>query len=245
MGFDAHIGEHSAKDYFADSTLAQLKYEVVCFWSPDAMWRDNDGLAILYIGLETLQPVSARADKAIKIQDSFSGEQAIVELLGFQRSVEFPSLVDGKEIVGRNEDFEIVRFRGLEDTLHVFDGVVFFETLVQKRPGFSRLAKNFILGVDECHRRIGIVNFHSYVLTEIDTQYQMLPLSRTTLLDSFLTPKTPSLAALATLNLTTVLAGILIFCCVFGLKPVCAFLFCFTSLPKPGKTNSPFFLIAL
>src|ERR1700732_912480 len=116
---------------------------------------------------------------------------------------------------------------------------------VQKRPGFSRLAKNFILGVDECHRRIGIVNFHSYVLTEIDTQYQMLPLSRTTLLDSFLTPKTPSLAALATLNLTTVLAGILIFCCVFGLKPVCAFLFCFTSLPKPGKTNSPFFLISL
>jgi hypothetical protein len=29
------------------------------------------------------------------------------------------------------------------------------------------------------------------------------------------------------------------------LKPVRAFLFCFTSLPKPGKTNSPFFLAAL
>ena len=63
--------------------------------------------------------------------------------------------------MGRNEDFEIVRFRGLEDTLHVFDGVVFFETLVQERPGFSRFAKNFILGVDEHNRRIGIVNFHS------------------------------------------------------------------------------------
>jgi hypothetical protein len=62
--------------------------------------------------------------------------------------------------VGRNKDFKIVRFRGLEDTLHVFDGVVFFETLVQERPGFSRLAKNFILGIDEHHRRIGIVNFH-------------------------------------------------------------------------------------
>src|SRR5580704_5449836 len=45
MRFDAHIGEHSAKDYFTDSTLAQLKYEVVCFWSPHAMWRDHDGLA--------------------------------------------------------------------------------------------------------------------------------------------------------------------------------------------------------
>ena len=33
----------------------------------------------------------------------------------------------------------------------------------------------------------------------------------------------------------TVLAGILIFCCVFGLKPMRAFLFCFTSLPKTGQ----------
>ena len=63
--------------------------------------------------------------------------------------------------------------------------------------------------------------------------------------DYFFTPRTASFAALATRNLTTVLAGILIFCCVFGLKPTRAFLFCFTSLPNPGKTNSPFFLIAL
>ena len=61
----------------------------------------------------------------------------------------------------------------------------------------------------------------------------------------FFTPRTASFAALATRNLTTALAGILIFCCVLGLKPVRAFLFCFTSLPKPGKTNSPFFLIDL
>ena len=61
----------------------------------------------------------------------------------------------------------------------------------------------------------------------------------------FFTPRTASFAALATRNLTTVLAGILIFCCVLGLKPVRAFLFCFTNLPKPGRTNSPFFLISL
>ena len=76
-------------------------------------------------------------------------------------------------------------------------------------------------------------------------QDQTLRLSWVKLLDYFFTPKTASFAALATRNLTTVLVGILIFCCVFGLKPVRAFLFCFTSLPKPGKTNSPFFLISL
>jgi hypothetical protein len=70
-------------------------------------------------------------------------------------------------------------------------------------------------------------------------------LNRLNALDYFFTPRTASFAALATRNLTTVLAGILIFCCVFGLKPERAFLFCFTSLPKPGKTNSPFFLISL
>jgi len=63
--------------------------------------------------------------------------------------------------------------------------------------------------------------------------------------DYFFIPRTASFAALATRNLTTVLAGILIFCCVLGLKPVRAFLFCFTSLPKPGTTNSPFFLVSL
>src|ERR1700692_4468914 len=64
-------------------------------------------------------------------------------------------------------------------------------------------------------------------------------------LDYFFTPRIASFAALATRNLTTVLAGILIFCCVFGLTAMRAFLFCFTSLPKPGKTNSPFFLVSL
>ena len=63
--------------------------------------------------------------------------------------------------------------------------------------------------------------------------------------DYFFIPRTVSFAALATRNLTTVLAGILIFCCVLGLKPVRAFLFCFTSLPKPGTTNSPVFLVSL
>src|ERR1700738_507982 len=76
-------------------------------------------------------------------------------------------------------------------------------------------------------------------------QDQTLRLSWVKLLDYFFTPRIASFAALATRNLTTVLAGIFIFCCVLGLKPVRAFLFCFTSSPKPGRTNSPFFLISL
>ena len=49
---------------------------------------------------------------------------------------------------------------------------------------------------------------------DVVVRYQMLRLSWAKLLDYFFTPKTPSFAALATRNLTTVLAGILIFCCV-------------------------------
>jgi hypothetical protein len=52
----------------------------------------------------------------------------------------------------------------------------------------------------------------------------------------FFTPRTASFAALATRNLTTVLAGILIFCCVCGLKPERAFLF-FHELAKTGQNE--------
>jgi hypothetical protein len=83
------------------------------------------------------------------------------------------------------------------------------------------------------------------VLNEL-TGFRLIAwLSWVKLLDYFFTPKTASFAALATRNLSTVLAGILIFCCVEGLIPVRAFLFCFTSFPNPGTTNSPFFLAAL
>jgi len=59
----------------------------------------------------------------------------------------------------------------------------------------------------------------------------------------YLAPRTASLAALATRNFTTVLAGMLIFSPVFGLTPTRAFLRCFTSLPMPGMVNSPVFFV--
>src|ERR1700679_2139581 len=54
-----------------------------------------------------------------------------------------------------------------------------------------------------------------------------------------------SLAALATRNLTTVLALILMVSPVWGLRPRRALRSALTSLPMPGMVNSPFFLVSL
>ena len=43
--------------------------------------------------------------------------------------------------MGRNKDFEKMRFRGLKDTLHVLDGAHLFETLVREGNAFSRFAE--------------------------------------------------------------------------------------------------------
>src|SRR5262249_58307900 len=52
-----------------------------------------------------------------------------------------------------------------------------------------------------------------------------------------------SLAALATRNLTTVLAGILIASPVAGFRPLRALRLALTSLPIPGKVNAPVFFV--
>ena len=53
-------------------------------------------------------------------------------------------------------------------------------------------------------------------------------------------PRIASLAAFATRNLTTRLAGILIASPVAGLRPMRAFRFTSTSLPSPGIVNEFF-----
>src|SRR6202162_4010499 len=54
-----------------------------------------------------------------------------------------------------------------------------------------------------------------------------------------------SLAALATRNFTTVLALIWIGSPVCGLRPMRALRCAFTKRPRPGTTNTPFFLVSL
>src|SRR5882724_10005905 len=53
-----------------------------------------------------------------------------------------------------------------------------------------------------------------------------------------------SLAAFATRNFTTVFAAILIAWPVAGFLPMRALRFAFTSRPRPGITNTPFFLVS-
>ena len=54
-----------------------------------------------------------------------------------------------------------------------------------------------------------------------------------------------SLAALATRNFTTVFALIWIGSPVCGLRPMRALRCAFTKRPRPGTTNTPFFLVSL
>src|SRR5262249_50799832 len=54
-----------------------------------------------------------------------------------------------------------------------------------------------------------------------------------------------SFTALATRNFTTVLAAILMGSPVWGFRPMRAFRFDFTNRPRPGMTNTPFFLVSL
>src|SRR5499427_10068429 len=54
-----------------------------------------------------------------------------------------------------------------------------------------------------------------------------------------------SFAALATRNFTTVFALIWIGSPVWGLRPMRALRWAFTRRPRPGTTNTPFFLVSL
>ena len=160
--FDAHVGEHSAKNDLADLTFAELENEIVCLRSEDAMRRDYDGFSVLDVGLKALEPVGAGPFQALEVQDSLAGEEAGLDLLGFEWSVEHPAVVCRIEIVRRDEDLEPMRLRGLEDTLHVLDGVVLGEAFFEQRPRSAFFAQDFVLRICEYDCRIGLVNFHRF-----------------------------------------------------------------------------------
>src|SRR5882762_7192075 len=62
--FDAHVGEHTAKN---DLAFAELENEVVGLWPPHPVRCGYDGFAILDVGLKTLQPVCTGPFEAIEI----------------------------------------------------------------------------------------------------------------------------------------------------------------------------------
>jgi hypothetical protein len=65
-------------------------------------------------------------------------------LVSFERSVEFPSLVGGIEIVRRDENLEAMRFCRLEDALHVLDSTVFLKTFADEWPREASFTQDLI-----------------------------------------------------------------------------------------------------
>jgi hypothetical protein len=65
--FDAHIGEHSAQNDLADFPFAELQNEVVGLRPPHAVRRDDDGFAILDVGLKALQPIRPDPSKPSRV----------------------------------------------------------------------------------------------------------------------------------------------------------------------------------
>src|SRR5271166_2086441 len=129
--------------------------------------RGNDnGFSIFDVGLKAFQPVCAGPFETIEIYDSFASEHTRGRLIGFQRSVEFPSFVRGIEIVRRDENLESMRFRGLEDSLHVLNRIVFLKTFANKRPRETFLAQDVVLRIDEYDCSVFPMNIHSYLLFE-------------------------------------------------------------------------------
>src|SRR5262245_42296389 len=162
MRFDAHIGEHSTENDLADLAFAELENEVVGLWPKHAMRRDDNSLAVFDVRLKPLQPVRAGSFETIEIQDSFASEHPRVHLIGFERSVKFPACVGGIEIVRRNKHLEAMRLRGLEDTLHVLDGVVLSQTVADQGPSQASFIQHLILRVDHYYGGVVLGDVHGF-----------------------------------------------------------------------------------
>src|SRR5262249_45854138 len=160
MRFDAHVGQHSAKNDLVDLPLAQLQNQVVGLWAPDLVRSDDDSFAVLYVWPETLQPISAGPSKTIEIEDSFPGEKTGGRLIGFEWSVELPPLVGRIEIVRRDENFKALHLRYLEDALHVQNGVVFFKAFADQGPRQPCFTQHLVLRVNEHHCRVATIDLH-------------------------------------------------------------------------------------
>ena len=73
----------------------------------------------------------------------------------------------GIEIVRRDEDLESMRFRGLEDALHVLNGIIFLKAFMDQGPRKSFFAQDLVLGIDEKNRSVFPVYFYSDLLFEV------------------------------------------------------------------------------
>src|SRR5208282_5522441 len=70
----------------------------------------------------------------------------------------------GIKIVRRDENLESMGLRGLEDALHILDGVVFLKAFADQGPREPFFAQDFVLRIDEDNRGVVPMNVHSYLL---------------------------------------------------------------------------------
>jgi hypothetical protein len=73
----------------------------------------------------------------------------------------FQPLSVGLEIVRRDEDLEAMDLGSFEDAIHVIDGVIFRETLMEQRPRESSFTQDFILWGDKDNGRVTLLDIHS------------------------------------------------------------------------------------
>src|SRR5262249_26832790 len=109
-----------------------------------------------------LQPVRAGSCETLETQDSFASEHPRVHLIGFERTVKFPSLVGGIKIVRRNKHLEAMHLRGLEDTLHVLNSIVFSQTVAEQRPSQASFIQHLILRVDHYYCGVVLGDVHGF-----------------------------------------------------------------------------------
>src|SRR5262245_29512935 len=155
------VGQHASENDLADAAFAQLQDEVVGLRSPDLVRTHDDGLPILDVWLEALEPVRPGSREAIEGECSHTSEGFFGKLARLQWIVELPPAVRRIEVVWRDEDAIPVLLRRPEDALHVVDRPVLRDALTNRVPGGTPLAQDIILRIDEDDSGVIRVELHS------------------------------------------------------------------------------------
>src|SRR5215467_14707191 len=147
--FHTDVGQHPTEHDPVDPALAKLQHEVVGLRTPYLVRTDDDGLPILDVRLEALEPVCPRSGKPVERECATPSKDLLGKLAGLQRIVELPAAVRRIEEMGRDEHLVAVLLRRPEDALHVLDRLVLGDARPDGGPGGALLTQYIILRIDE------------------------------------------------------------------------------------------------
>src|SRR5215468_6749637 len=163
--FHTDIGQHPTKYDPIDPALAQLQHKVVGLRTPHLVGTDDDGLPVLDVRLEALEPVGPRSGKPVERECATTSKDLLGELAGLQRIVELPAAVRRVEEMRRDEHLVAVLLRRPEDALHVLDRLVLRDARPDRRPSGALVAQYVILRIDENDRGATPVELHHDLTT--------------------------------------------------------------------------------